>query len=520
MNLLFRNKIITYNFLIMKTNYFKSIFLTLSMSVITNNIWAMYSSALSCVQEINQTKDEKDKEKESDDDNGITDEKNNAPILTVNGTGKSATFTINTGNLQHDQPIQITVPHGFSVSPTNIPANTKNAKITVTLNSTKKETKGIIVLRSGDSRSYIRIQGIGTPLPTKTIAESPIYKGGKNETFENTKFKPTEKGYTVEFRVKINEEGDEFHPYMVDNDGYGIKGFVASTSIGVYNSNSQKGFSNPLTKQEGGLGKFYNNDNRMHTYRYAITPDKRAFVYRDGFPIDTIRLADYGNQSDFAVANGEPKENLLKNPGFEGEYDYMDGGKLVKAVEGWNIAILDRWNNEQFILPQEIDNEQDFNNHIFRIKPYKWAGGWGNGNINQTIDVAPNETYTLSALARGGLDKKKGTLTAKMFIQEVEDREKKVETEIASDTWETYSLDFTTSPTCKQIRVIFQIQAGTWGANISPLDVDNVKLTGTSRTYSPKIGFENNNAEIEYFTYDLSGAYAPEQPEITINITE
>ena len=99
---------------------------------------------------------------------------------------------------------------------------------------------------------------------------------------------------------------------MVDNDGYGIKGFVASTSIGVYNSNSQKGFSNPLTKQEGGLGKFYNNDNRMHTYRYAITPDKRAFVYRDGFPIDTIRLADYGNQSDFAVANGEPKENLLK----------------------------------------------------------------------------------------------------------------------------------------------------------------------------------------------------------------
>ena len=63
MNLLFRNKIITYNFLIMKTNYFKSIFLTLSMSVITNNIWAMYSSAFSCVQEINQTKDEKDKEK-------------------------------------------------------------------------------------------------------------------------------------------------------------------------------------------------------------------------------------------------------------------------------------------------------------------------------------------------------------------------------------------------------------------------------------------------------------------------
>ena len=118
------------------------------------------------------------------------------------------------------------------------------------------------------------------------------------------------------------------------------------------------------------------------------------------------------------------------------------------------------------------------------------------------------------------MDKKDGALTAKMFIQEVEDREKKIETEIASDTWETYSLDFTTSPTCKQIRVIFQIQAAKRGANISPLDVDNVKLTGVSKIYSPKIGFENNNAEIEYFTYDLSGAYAPEQPEITINITE
>lgn len=504
----------------MKANYFKAIFLILSITTITSSVWAISSSASCCTQEMSQTKDNKEEEKKSDNDKDVIIKKENTPLLIVNGTGKSTTFTINTRNLQNDQPVQIIAPNGFSVSPATIPANTKNATITVKLINTKKITKGTIVLRSGDSRSYIRVQGIGTPLPTKTIAESPIYKGGKEETFENTKFKPTEKGYTVEFRVKINEEGDEFYPYMVDNDGYGIKGFVASTSIGVYNSNSQKGFSNPLTKREGGLGKFYNNDNRMHTYRYAITPDKRAFVYRDGFPIDTIRLADYGNQPDFTVANGTPQENLLKNPGFEGEYDYMEGGKLVKAIEGWNIAILDRWNSEQFILPQEIDNEQDFNNHIFRINPYKWAGGWGNGNINQTVDVAPNETYTLSALAKGGLDKKKGTLTAKMFIQEVEDREKKVETEIASDTWETYSLDFTTSPTCKQIRVIFQIQAGTWGANISPLDVDNVKLTGTSRTYSPKIGFENNNAEIEYFTYDLSGAYAPEQPEITINITE
>lgn len=502
----------------MKTNYFKATLLTLSMAT-TGNVIAT-TAPVYLQQEINQNQDEKENSKSSDDENGTTECNINAPLLIINGTGNSNTFTVNASHLQSDQPIQIVAPNGFSVNPIKVPANGRNVKVTVTLNSTKKETKGTIVLRSGDNRAYVRVQGIGTSLPIKDITKSVIYKGGKDQAFENTDFKPTNKGYTVEFKLKINEEGDEFYPYMVDEKGYGLKGFIGSNEMGVYNSTSKKGFNNPLTTGTGGLGKFYNTDNRTHTYRYAITSDKRAFIYRDGFPIDTIRLADYGTQADFATKIGEAKDNLLKNPGFEGEYDFMDGSTLVKAVEGWNIAILDRWNNEQYILPQEIDNEQDFNNHIFRIKPYKWAGGWGNGNINQTIDVAPNETYTLSALVRGGIDKKKGALTAKMFIQEVEDREKKVEVEIASDNWETYSLDFTTSPTCKQIRVLFQIQAGKWGASISPLDVDNVKLTGVSKTYTPKIGFENNNAEIEYFTYDLSGAYAPAQPEITINIED
>lgn len=502
----------------MKVNYFKAMFLFFSVTVFTGDIFAIPSSGCFYSQETKQTVEDKAKEKSSNEEEKKNKKDIDAPLLIVNGTGNSTTFTVNASNLQIDQPIQIIAPNGFNVTPATIEANSKKAKVTVTLNSTKKETQGVIILRSGDIRSYVKVKGIGTPLPVKDIASSPIYKGGKDETFEKTDFKPTDKGYTVEFKVKINEDGEEFHPYMVDKQGYGLKGFIESNGMGVYNANNKKSFSNPNTKATGGLEKFYNSDNRAHTYRYIITPDKRAFIFRDGLPIDTIRLADYGTQPDFATSNGELKENLLKNPGFEGEYEYMDDGTLIKAVEGWNIAILDRWNNEQYILPQEISNEQDFNNHIFRIRPYKWAGGWGNGNINQTIDVAPNETYTLSALAKGGLDKKKGTLTAKMFIQEVEDREKKVEVEIASDNWEIYSLDFTTSPTCKQILILFQIQAGSWGADISPLDVDNVKLTGVSRTYSPKIGFENSNAEIEYFTYDLSGAYAPVQPEITIDI--
>ena len=480
----------------MKANYFKVIILTLSMTITGGNTFATASLASPYFQDINtqQNNDEDD----NNDENISSNSDENLPVIVINGTGKSTTFTINANNLQSDLPIQITTPNGFSVTPINIPSQTKNAKVTVTLNSPMKETIGKIILRSGDIRSYVKVKGIGTPLPIKDIAKSPVYHKGKDKTFEDSKFIPTNKGYTIEFKVNTNEGEAEFCPYVVDEQGYGMKGYVSSTSMGIFYSTSKKEHKNPSTKTTGGLGKFYNNDNRAHIYRYTVTPDKRVFIYRDGISIDTIRLADYGTQPDFATKNGVPQENLLKNPGFEGEYNHLEGTTIVKAVEGWNISIMDRWNSEQFIIPQEISNEQDFNNHIFRIKPYKWATGWGNGDINQIVDVAPNETYTLSALVRGGINKKEGTLTGKMIIQEVEDRSKKVEVEIGSNNWETYSLDYTTSPTCKQIRVIFQVKAAKRGASISPVDVDNVKLTGTSRTYSPKIGFENNNAEIEY----------------------
>ena len=103
-----------------------------------------------------------------------------------------------------------------------------------------------------------------------------------------------------------------------------------------------------------------------------------------------------------------------------------------------------------------------------------WANGWGNGNINQIVDVAPNETYTLTALAKGGIREKEGTLAATMFIEEMQDREKKTKVEIASDLWETYSLDYTTSPDCRQIRIVFQTESGKWGEHRSPFEIDNV----------------------------------------------
>ncbi len=135
---------------------------------------------------------------------------------------------------------------------------------------------------------------------------------------------------------------------------------------------------------------------------------------------------DYAPQPYFAEKVGEAvRENLLKNPNFEGEFDINPETKLVTRIEGWDIVIGDRWNSEQQILPEEIDNNQDLDNHIFEIRPYKWAAGWSDGILMQVVDVAPNENYTLSALLKGGIAKKEGKLTGKMIIEEVEDPVKK-----------------------------------------------------------------------------------------------
>lgn len=99
----------------------------------------------------------------------------------------------------------------------------------------------------------------------------------------------------------------------------------------------------------------------------------------------------------------------MKNPNFEGEFDVNPETKLVSRVEGWDVVIGDRWNSEQQILPEEIDNNQDLDNHVFEIRPYKWAAGWSDGILMQVVDVVPNESYTLSALLKGGIAKRRKT---------------------------------------------------------------------------------------------------------------
>lgn len=484
----------------MKKKYVKVIFLSITLLAIS-------ATATYAIQPIDDKKEKEAVETPTD---------NHLPLLTINGTKESASFTINSEDLP-EKEITVTAPNGFTITPTVIPANSGKQKVTVTLNSTKILTEGKIVLRSGDTRTYIKVKGYGTALPIKDITASPVYKGGNDANFFKA-FTPGGKGYTIEFRVKTDNPEKSFYPYFVNEKGYGFKAYITSDEIGLFNS-GKKEISNPATKgKSGGRGKFYNNDGQAHTYRFAITPDNRAFIYRDGIPVDSVRIIDYSPQPNFAGEIGEPVENLLKNPNFEGEFEINQETKLVNRIEGWDVVINDRWNSEQQIVSEEINNNQDLDNHVFEIKPYKWATGWSDGILMQVIDVAPNETYTLSALLKGGIAEKEGKLTGKMIIEEAQNPEKKVITEIASNNWETYSMDYTTSADCKQIRVSFTVGRGGWGNDIGAVRVDNAKLTGVSRTYSPKFGFTDNTAEVEYFTIDESGAFAPAQPQITINI--
>ena len=371
----------------MKKKYVKIMFLSLTLLTISTT--ATYAV---------QPKDDK---KENEALQTSTEE--HLPLLTINGTNASSSFIVNSEALL-DKEITITAPNGFTVTPTVIAANSGKQKVKVTLNSTKRLTEGKIILRSGDIRSYIKVKGFGTALPVKDIAASPVYKKGNDTEFTKA-FTPNSKGYTIEFKIKTDDSEKSFYPYFVNEKGYGFKAYITSNEIGLFNA-YKKEITNPATNgKAGGKGKFYNNDGQAHIYRFAITPDNRAFIYRDGIPVDSVRIIDYAPQPNFAEKVGKPVENLLKNPNFEGEFDINPETKLVSRVEGWDVVISDRWNSEQQILPEEIDNNQDLDNHVFEIRPYKWATGWSDGILMQVVDVVPNESYTLSALLKGGIAK-------------------------------------------------------------------------------------------------------------------
>ena len=425
--------------------------------------------------------------------------------LLLKGTGAKATVFVEATGLEQD--VQVAVTSGFSVTPAVIKAGTESVEVTVTNTSTRNQAEGKLILRSGDIRTYVSLLGTGSPLPVKDISANAVYGGGTDDAKTYTDFTPGKDGYTVEFKVKTDDASKEFYPFAVSDNKVGFKGYVKSESIGLYNGCntfiSDEGISNPANG-----GTFYNTDGLYHTYRYAVTPDKRVFVYRDGLAVDTFRVADLAMQPEWAVENGDMKENLIKNPGFEGEWNFSKSRNIVTRIEGWDVYPYDQYNSTQDIEAEERNNDVDMNNHVLSLKRYMWNDGWSAGQISQIVDVAPNETYSFSALAKGGI-KKDGTQLGSIRIEDLQNSDNKVTIPVTSDSYQTYASDFTTLANTKQIRVYFNLERDKWGASITALKVDDVKLTGVDRNVAAKVGFENNGADVAYFTYDTTGAYAP-----------
>ena len=431
--------------------------------------------------------------------------------LVLDGTGATATVFVEAIGLEQD--IQVSATSGFSVTPAIIKAGAESVEVVVTNTSSLNRNEGRLILRSGDVRTYVEMVSFGTPLAVKDISSNPVYAGGTDDAKTYADFAPGAEGYTLEFKVKADDASKEFFPFAVSSDKVGFKGYVKSESMGMYNGADtyicDEGISNPSNG-----GTFYNTDGQYHTYRYAVTPDRRVFVYRDGLAVDTFRVADLALQPDWSVENGEMKENLLKNPGFEGEWDFSKSRNIVTRIEGWDVYPYDQYNSTQEIVAEERSNEVDQNNHVLSMDRYMWNDGWSAGEVSQIVDVAPNETYSFSALAKGGI-KSDGSRFGSLRIQDLQNANNKVTIPVTSDSYQTYASDFTTLANTKQIRIICAIERDKWGASISSLKVDDVKLTGVDRNVAAKVGFKNNGADIAYFTYDTTGAYAPAFASLT-----
>lgn len=435
--------------------------------------------------------------------------------ITLDGTGASKTINVNIANLVNTDPITVTATPGIKVEPSVLAAN-QNGTITVTLLSSLPETEGKVTLRCGDLRTYIDVKGFGSDLEAKDLSAEPTYKG------EDKRLTVTEadgftidpdKGYTVEFRARIKSDAGEISAYAVTKEGASFNAFVEPEALGLANLNTHVGINNPATEGTGGKGKFYNNDGKYHTYRYAVTPDQRVFIYRDGMLVSTQRAADYCHDTEWLDGETAVQDNLLKNPGFEGEWNTRADG-LVNKVEGWYVDPIDQYNCNYLVINREINNEYDHNNHVMKLQRYNWNDGWGAGTVSQIVDVVPGQTYSLTALAGGGMNTKTGEIMSSLRIQEVQNPNMNAQVKVTNEEgFEEYSLTYTASADCNQLKVILHnerfVNGGGWGSSPKEFLVDNMKLTGMGRTLKQQTGFHIVGSELEYFTYDLTGAYAP-----------
>jgi hypothetical protein len=434
-------------------------------------------------------------------------------------------FLTGTGAIK-EKNIQIFAPAGFKASKTMIPGNVTNEEVKISLIASVPKSSGNLVIIAGSFVRTIYLIGYATPLQEKDLSIEPVYDGGADAEFVITDadgFMP-ENGFTIEFAAKMPATISYVQPFAITYEGVGFQSTVSRDAF-KYNNSTQAWIDKNIVDQNlqslGGSGVFLPDDN-FHTYRFAVAPDNRVHVYRDGILVDYVRTQDLGLQKYMIDGEGDFEENLLVNGDFEGEYSFIKsdpGSGILGSIEGWAIGANDRYNSEQYINNMEIDQSTPINNQVLQTNRYYWSEGWGAAEYIQFVDVVPGETYSLSALARGGYSSHLNKWQGSIRVHEVNEQElvneKKIE--VNSDEWEEYSMDYTTSAKATQIRVNIYLERGdTWG-NGATMYVDNVKLTGKRASYQQKIGFFSRVAEIDYFNYDATGAYAPLRKAIDLS---
>ena len=112
-------------------------------------------------------------------------------------------------------------------------------------------------------------------------------------------------GYTIEIKAKITDASKygAFNIQGFDNFGKGFR-------IGIY-KNALAESTNPLAATNV-LKSGLTNDDKFHTYRITVNPDRMVTIYRDIDSIGTFPISDFYF------------DNIIENGGFEDGGDVMD----------------------------------------------------------------------------------------------------------------------------------------------------------------------------------------------------
>ncbi|MCD7973641.1 MAG: T9SS type A sorting domain-containing protein [Candidatus Azobacteroides sp.] len=452
----------------------------------------------------------------------------NPDTLRLYGNNDQLSFIVSAKNL-NGKTLQISTTRDFILNRTEITGDTEETEVTVQLKGKQAVSKGEVIFFTENFRFKYQVVGYATPLDRKDISTSPVLTGDANsyEFTESEGFTPSENGYTIEFKAKALNLSSYIYPYAITREGIGFKGWVNQEDLGLFYGTGEldwlrKTFSNETKSEEnGGLEKFV-DDGEFHTYRYAVASDNRVFVYRDGELVANYHLQDIALQPDFIddSLEGSYEENLLHNGEFdEGYISRWTGGEsdmpVANYVPFWNMDATDRWQAEQYIRKAEIDVNHNADNNYIQLNHYRWTGDpYTAVSCSQVVEVLPGETYSFSALAKTDLYKNDywGSLRLQELAVDGSVITEKIEN-VTSSSWEEYAMSHTTSAAAKQIRTMLYVERVTdsWGSAHS-MGVDNVKLSGKRAPYQQKLGFDSRNVEVEYFTYDLTGAYAPIEP--------